>query len=164
MTTIFIILIGLILYLFLAHFLSYSILKKRTLKSRKWDLNICCGKTNGGGINADIAKHKNLPNFVLIKDIYNLPFKDKQFNYVLCSHTIEHVDSPKKFYQELKRVGKNVVLVVPPLWDIFASFFAFPSHRWICLTIKKEHLSLPKMVPYPLALAYQNLFGQHIGA
>ena len=153
-----------ILYLYLAHFLSYSILKKRTLKSKKWDLNICCGKTDGGGINADIAKHKDLPNFILIKDIYKLPFKDKQFNYVLCSHAIEHVDSPVRFYKELKRVGKHVVLVVPPLWDIFASFFAFPSHRWICLTLKKEHTTLPKMISYSLAIAYQNLFGQHIGA
>lgn len=159
-----IVLIIFILYLFLAHFVSYTILKNRTLKSRKWDLNICCGKTDGGGINADIVKHKELPNFVLIKDIYNLPFKDKQFNYVLCSHTIEHVDSPARFFQELKRVGKHVVLVVPPLWDIFASFFAFPSHRWICLTLKKEHTSLPKMIPLPLAIAYQKLFGQFIGA
>jgi len=153
-----------LVYLSLAHLLSYSILKNITLKRRIWDLNICCGKTDGGGVNADIVKHKDLPNFVLIKDIYNLPFKNKQFKYVLCSHTIEHVDNPEKFYQELKRVGKNVVLVVPPLWDIFASFLAFPSHRWICLTLKKEHPSLPKMVPYTLAIAYQNLFGQHIGA
>lgn len=164
MTTMLIISIGFILYLFLAHYLSYSILKKRTLKSRKWDLNICCGKTDGGGVNADIVKHKDLPNFVLIKDIYRLPFKNKQFNYVLCSHTIEHVDNPVRFYQELKRVGKYVVLVVPPLWDIFASFFAFPSHKWICLAIQKEHTTLPKMIPYSLAIAYQNLFGQHIGA
>lgn len=164
MTTMLIILIGFILYLYFAHYISYTILKKKTLKGRKWDLNICCGKTDGGGINADIAKHKDLPNFVLIKDIYKLPFKDKQFNYVLCSHTIEHVDNPEKFYHELKRVGKHVVLAVPPIWDIFASFFVFPSHRWICLTVKKEHATLPKMIPCPLAIAYQKLFGQHIGA
>lgn len=158
------ILIAVIIYLFLAHYISYTILKNITLRRRIWDLNICCGKTDGGGINADIAKHKDLPHFVLIKDIYHLPFKDRQFNYVLCSHTIEHVDNPEKFYQELKRVGKHVVLVVPPLWDIFASFLAFPSHRWICLTLKKEHTSLPKMIPYSLAITYQKLFGQHIGA
>lgn len=162
--TVFIIVSAILIYLFLAHYLSYSVLKKRTLKSRIWDLNICSGKTDGGGINADISKHKDLPNFVLIKDIYHLPFYDQQFNYVLCSHTIEHVDNPEQFYWELKRVGKHVVLIVPPLWDLFASFFAFPSHRWICLTIKKKHTTLPKMIPYTLAIAYQNIFGQHIGA
>jgi len=152
-----------LLYLFLAHYISYLILKNRTLESRKWDLNICCGKTDGGGINADIFRHKDLPNFVLLKDIYNLPFGNNQFNYVLCSHTIEHVDNPQKFFRELKRVGRNVVLVVPPLWDIFASFFTFPSHRWICLTMKKEHTKLPLMIPYPLAIVYQKIFGQHLG-
>ena len=96
--------LGFVFYLIFAHLFSYKILKNKILKSRKWDLNICCGKTNGGGINADIKKHKNLPNFILIKNIYKLPFKNKQFNYVLCSHTIEHVDDPIQFYKELKRV------------------------------------------------------------
>ncbi len=159
-----VIIIGFILYLFLAHYLSYSVFKTKVLKNRKWDLNICCGNTDGGGINADIVEHKNIPNFVFIQDIYNLPFKDKQFDYVLCSHTIEHVDKPKKYYQELKRVGKHVILVIPPLWDIFAAFLAFPSHKWLCLTFKKEHTSLPKMIPLYYALFYQKLFGQHIGA
>lgn len=63
--------LGFITYLILANFLSYRILKNKTLKSRKWDLNICCGKTDGGGINADIKKHKDVPNFILIKNIGN---------------------------------------------------------------------------------------------
>jgi len=148
------------LYLYLAHYLSYTVLKNKTLKKRKWGLNICCGKTDGGGINADIKKHKNLPNFVLIKDIYNLPFKDKEFEWVLSSHTIEHVDNPEKFYQELKRVGKNVVIAIPPLWDISASLFAQPYHKWTFLTLKKEHDYLPKYIPHPFAKTYQKIFGQ----
>ena len=126
------------------------------------DLNICCGRTDGGGINADIVKHKNLPNFVLIKDIYYLPFRDKQFNHVLCSHTIEHVDNPKRFFEELKRVGKNVTLVIPPLWDIFAALLAFPAHKWTFLIISKEHTKLPKFMPAPFARTYQKIFGQRI--
>lgn len=153
-----------IVYASFAHFLSYKILKNKTLKSRKWDLNICCGKTDGGGVNADITRHRDLPNFVLIKDIYKLPFKDKQFNNVLCSHTIEHVDNPERFFAELKRVGKHIVLVVPPLWDVFASFLSQPTHKWTCLALKKEHTQLPKMVPQPFAKTFQKLFGQQIKA
>ena len=164
MATIFYILLGLFSYGSLAHFLSYKILKNITLKKRKWDLNICCGKTDGGGINADIKKHANVPNFVLIKNIYNLPFKDKQFDYVLCSHTIEHVEDPVKFYNELRRVGKNVVLVVPPLGDIFASFLAVRDHKWTFLTLKKEHTKLPKFVPLPFAKSFQKVYGQRIKA
>lgn len=155
---------GLLTYLFLTHYLSYTVLKNKTLRKRKWNLNICCGKTDGGGINADIKKHKDLPNFILIKDIYHLPFKDKQFEYVLCSHTIEHVGDPKRFYKELRRVGKNVVLVVPPLWDTGSAFFTLPYHKWVFLTFKKEHNCLPKFFPLPFARTYQKIFGQRIAA
>ena len=153
--------LGFVFYLIFAHLFSYKILKNKILKSRKWDLNICCGKTNGGGINADIKKHKNLPNFILIKNIYKLPFKNKQFNYVLCSHTIEHVDDPIQFYKELKRVGKNVVLVIPPLWDICAAF-DITVHKWLFLTFKKKHAELPRFIPLPFANAFHKVFGQKI--
>jgi SAM-dependent methyltransferase len=154
----------LIIYLFLTNFFSYHILKNRTLKRRVWDLNICCGKTDGGGINVDIKKHKDIPNFVLIKNIYHLPFKDKEFKYILCSHTIEHVDEPIKFYKELRRIGQNIVIVVPPLWDISASIMNILEHRWIFLTLRKEHIELPKFVPLPFAKRFQKLFCQKITA
>lgn len=152
------------LYERFAHYLSYTVLKNKTLKKRKWDLNISCGKTDGGGINADIKKHANVPNFKLITDVNNLPFKNKQFEWVLSSHTIEHVENPEKFFDELKRVGKNVVLVVPPLWDIGASLLSFPYHRWTFLTIKKEHTELPKYIPTPLSKTYMKLFGQKMSS
>src|SRR3989338_7184720 len=140
--------LGLVSILQILNWLSYGYLKNITLKRRKWGLNICCGKTDGGGVNADIAKHANIPNFVLINNICNLPFKDKQFNTVLCSHTIEHVDNPKAFFDELKRVGKDVLLVTPPLWDLWA-VLNFVVHKWIVLSFKKEHKTLPLMIPYP---------------
>ena len=156
------IIIILLLYMAVAHYISYHYLKNKILKSRIWNLNISCGKTDGGGINADIVKHKDLHNFVLVKDIYHLPFKNKQFNHVLCSHTIEHVDDPDKFYNELKRVGKNVVLVVPPLWDIYACLFTPDTHKWIPLTIRKKHNKLPIFIRHPLSKPIQSLFGQNI--
>ena len=161
----FLIIISLLLiYDRLAHYISYTILKNKTLKKRKWDLNISCGKTDGGGINTDIKKHADVPNFMLVKDIYNLPFKDKQFEWVLSSHTIEHVEYPEKFFKELKRVGKNVVIVVPPLWDIGASIFGFPYHRWTFLTFTKEHTKLPRHFPAPLSKTYMKLFGQRMSS
>ncbi len=152
---------AIILYLFLAHFTSYHVLKNQALKSQKWDLNICCGKTNGKGINADIYKHKNVPNFILIKDIYNLPFKDKQFDNVLCSHTIEHIEYPEKFYKELKRVGNKITILIPPLWDIGAVLHLL-KHKWIFLTFKTTHNKLPKYIKLPLSSFFQNHFKQNI--
>ena len=66
--------------LFLINRLSYILLKAQIFGRRKWDLNICCGKMDGGGVNADIVKHRDdIPNFRLIDDIYHLPFKNRQF-------------------------------------------------------------------------------------
>src|SRR5258706_12316663 len=33
------------------------------------------------------------------------PFGDKEFDYVICSHVLEHVDNPVKFLSEVFRVG-----------------------------------------------------------
>ncbi|MFO7893890.1 MAG: methyltransferase domain-containing protein [Longimicrobiales bacterium] len=90
--------------------ISYGMLKQRILERQKWDLNICCGTTDGGGINADIMRHAEVPRFVLV-DVYRAPFRDGQFETVLCSHTIEHVDEPERLFRELQRVGARVTLV-----------------------------------------------------
>lgn len=148
--------------LYMLNFVSYTVLKKRTLRRQVWDLNVCCGKTDGGGVNADIVQHADVPNFVQV-DIYHHPFRDQQFDHVLCSHTIEHVDNPEAFFKELQRVGKDVTLVVPPLWDLSAVFNVF-EHRWIFLTFRKEHKTLPMYIPLPFSGRIQHRFGQRIHA
>ncbi len=147
-------------YIFLAYIIDYKILKKIYLNSQKWDLNICCGDTDGKGVNADIVEQK-APNFVLIKNIYELPFRDKQFKNILCSHTLEHVERPDDFYKELKRVSENVVLLVPPIWDIGA-ILAIRVHKWQFLTIKTKHKNhLPKRIKLPYSW-YHKKIGQRI--
>ncbi|SDU02043.1 class I SAM-dependent methyltransferase [Halopseudomonas salegens] len=147
------------MYLACAHFASYQLGKKRILNQQKWGLNICCGKTDGGGVNADIVQHQDLPRFTLISSIYNLPFKTGEFDSVLCSHTIEHVDDPDAFYAELQRVGKQVTVVVPPLYDV-AAVLNIWEHKWIFVTLRKQHHTLPRFVKLPFADFVQNRFGQ----
>ena len=151
--------VGIVVYCMLTHFISYRILKKRILKRQKWDLNICCGQTDGGGINADIVELKGVPNFRLIKDIYKLPFETGQFHTVLCSHTIEHVDYPERFFKELQRVGKKVTIVIPPLYDPTAALNIF-EHKYIFLSFKKEHQRVPRHAKLPLASFIQQRIGQ----
>ncbi len=158
-----IIVLSVIAMFYITNIISYRILKNKVLKSRRWDLNICCGKTDGGGINADIVQHIELPNYVHVDDITNLPFKDKQFKHVLCSHTIEHVDDPVASYNELQRVGENVVVVVPPLWDITAAFNII-EHKWLFLTMRPNHIKLPFHVKLPIAHKIQEIWGQKIKA
>ena len=164
-TALLIVLILLAVYglLWLLHHLSYRLMKTRIIGRRKWGLNICCGKIDGGGINADIVRHAEVSNFVLLDNIYSLPFRDKHFQTVLCSHTIEHVGDPVHFYKELCRVGSEVTLILPPLWDISAALNII-EHQWLFLTWKKEHRLLPRFVRLPLARTVQKLFGQRIKA
>ncbi len=152
-----------VLCLFSLNYLSYSVMKEKIIGNRIWGLNISCGKTDGGGVNADIVQHDDLPNFMLVESIYNLPFSNQQFDTVLCSHTIEHVEDPERFFDELTRVGGDVTLIVPPLWDL-AAVFNFWEHKWIYLTFKKEHKKLPMRIPVPFSKFYQQRVMQHIKA
>lgn len=153
------ILILIALTLITTHILSYYIIKTKILNENKWDLNICCGKTDGGGVNADIYKHEELPNFVLLNNIYNLPFKDREFKKTLCSHTMEHVDDPKAFFDELSRVSTEVTIVIPPLYDIFAAFNIF-EHKHIFITLRKKHHKLPFYINFTLANIIHKIIGQ----
>ena len=145
------------------HWYSYHCLKSAIVERQRWDLNICSGKTDGGGINADIIQHAELSNFVLLESIYKLPFADGQFETVLCSHTLEHVEYPRRFDRELRRVGKQVVYIVPPVWDLGAALNIW-EHKWLILSVRKVHHRLPRLVPLPFARRLQARIGQLISA
>ena len=151
-----------LLTLWLPHEISYRWLKGRIVGRRRWDLNVCCGTTDGGGVNADIVAHTKLPRFVCV-DVYRLPFADRHFEHVLCSHTLEHVDDPQAFLDELDRVGDHVTIVLPPLWDITAALNLL-EHQWLFLTLRKEHSTLPPHIRLPGARLVQRLLGQRIHA
>ncbi|MBR9678411.1 MAG: class I SAM-dependent methyltransferase [Nanoarchaeota archaeon] len=144
----------------LTHIIDYRILKTIHVKKNKWSLNICCGNTDGGGMNADVVK-RNVPNFKQIKNVYKLPFKNKEFKKVLCSHTMEHLEKPDEFYKELKRVGENVTILIPPIWDLLG-WLAFREHKWQFLTPKTKHENkLPKKIKLPY-WKIQKKLGQEI--
>ena len=150
----------LLVYITAAHVIDYHVLKRYYLKKRKYGLNISCGDTDAGGVNADVAA-RDVNNFVLVDDVYHLPFGDKQFKSVVSSHTIEHVEDPDRFYGELSRVSGEVVLFVPPVWDIF-SLLAFREHKWQFLTLRPKHVnSLPRKVKLPY-WSLQKRFGQKL--
>jgi ubiquinone/menaquinone biosynthesis C-methylase UbiE len=45
--------------------------------------------------------------------VEKLPFKDKQFDFVIASHVLEHSSDPSKFLMELERVSKAGYIEVP---------------------------------------------------
>ena len=160
---IFVFVLLLVILLYGLHWLSYSFVKRRIMGERSWDLNICCGRTDGGGVNVDIVEFGVMNNFREVKDVCDLPFGDKEFEWVLSSHTVEHLDDPAAFDRELQRVGRHVVYIMPPLWDV-AAVLNLLEHKWVFLTLRKRHERLPKHVRLPGARILQRWLGQRIKA
>ena len=50
---------------------------------------------------------------IVTANIESLPFADKQFDIVTCSHTLEHVLDLPKAISELKRVARKLIITVP---------------------------------------------------
>lgn len=61
-------------------------------------------------------------------DADDLPFADGAFDYVICSHVLEHVPDPAKVVAELTRVARAGYIEVPEAAS--AKIVDFPSHLW----------------------------------
>lgn len=62
-----------------------------------------------------------------------LPFADKEFDYVICHHVLEHSNDPAQFIREITRVGKAGYIETPSLLGEW--MFPTPSHRYTVLSI-----------------------------
>jgi SAM-dependent methyltransferase len=61
-------------------------------------------------------------------DAADMPFADHAFDYVICSHVLEHVEKPDAVIAELTRVGRAGYIEVPEAAS--AKIVDFPSHLW----------------------------------
>lgn len=63
----------------------------------------------------------------------NLPFKDKEFDYVICNQVLEHAENPELFVKEQSRVASRGYIETPSLLGEF--LFPKKSHKWVILDI-----------------------------
>jgi len=64
-------------------------------------------------------------------NLEKLPFEDNEFDFVYCSHVLEHVTNPDKACSELMRVGKRGFLESPTRGkDIWLNTAKVSNHRW----------------------------------
>ncbi len=63
---------------------------------------------------------------ILFYDGNKFPFKNKEFDYIICSHVLEHVDNVELFISELQRVGKKGYLEFPTVY--YDYIFNFEVH------------------------------------
>jgi SAM-dependent methyltransferase len=65
-------------------------------------------------------------------DLENMSgFRDKEFDFVYCSHVLEHVRDPAKACEELMRIGKRGFIETPTRGkDLWLGTAAVSNHRW----------------------------------
>jgi len=70
-----------------------------------------------------------------VADINQLPFEDKSYNFVYCSHVLEHVDDPKRACTELIRVGRRGYIETPSVMTDVLFSWAKGMHKWVTFII-----------------------------
>ena len=97
---------------------SISLVNNILNKNINWNiLDIGCGYKahKNATVIADIKDFSNFyknKKFVQIKE-KKLPFEDKEFDFVIASHVIEHVDDFEFFIKELERISSKGYIELP---------------------------------------------------
>ncbi len=97
-------------------------------------LDIGCGYTahQNATVICDIQDlsefYKDRKFIKLEKNIF--PFKDKEFDFVIASHVIEHVQDVKTFIKELERVSSKGYIELPTILEDNLVFENKKDHIW----------------------------------
>ena len=96
----------------------------------------------------DLSEHYKDKTFVKITD-KKLPFKDKEFDFVISSHVAEHVEDISYFLNELARVGKKGYIEVPTKLEDNLVFENKRAHIWhLVFDDVKNKLNISKKIQY----------------
>ena len=81
-------------------------------------LGMKCFATDISKVSGQYAKTQNI-NFEHIVDKEKLPFENEKFDVVFCKSLIEHLENPRKFFNETLRILKpnGIFLVMTPDWE-----------------------------------------------
>ena len=78
-----------------------------------------------------------------------LPFKDKEFDFVIASHVIEHVEDVTFFIKELERVSKKGYIELPSTLEDNLVFENKNDHLWhLEFDDIKNQLLIKKRIQY----------------
>lgn len=81
------------------------------------------------GGDVKIYPHQSFVN----ADGEHLPFRDNEFDYVICNQVLEHVEHPEAFVREQSRIAQRGYIETPSL--IGEQLFPKKSHKWAILDI-----------------------------
>tara|TARA_Y100000741_G_scaffold336727_1_gene295535 strand:- start:86 stop:697 length:612 start_codon:yes stop_codon:yes gene_type:complete len=97
-------------------------------------LDIGCGYTAHKKANIicdvqDLSEYYKGRDFVKLED-KTLPFKDKEFDFVITSHVIEHVEDVNFFIKELQRISSKGYIELPTMLEDNLVFENKNDHLW----------------------------------
>ena len=104
-------------------------------KNKDWKiLDIGCGYSADEHANTicdvqDLSNFYKDRNFIKL-DSNKLPFKDKEFNFVIASHVMEHVEDIETFINELERVSNKGYIELPTKLEDNLVFENKHDHIW----------------------------------
>ena len=104
-------------------------------KNPNWKiLDIGCGYNANPYANyicdvQDLSDFYKDKKFIILKD-KKLPFLDKEFDFVISSHVMEHVSELKFFISELERVSKKGYIELPTKLEDNLVFENKKEHLW----------------------------------
>lgn len=109
-------------------------------------LDVGCGGDRSCNVRVDIVR-KVKPT--IICDAQYLPLKSEIFDFVNCSHLLEHVTNPNRVLQEIKRVAKKDAAIVfkfpkpafannAKFYLYFLMFSFFPFSLQVVITVLKD--------------------------
>ena len=103
--------------------------------NKSWNiLDIGCGYTAHKNANI-VCDIQDLSHYYEDKRFYKLtsnilPFKDKEFDFVIASHVIEHVKDVNIFLKELQRVSSKGYIELPSILEDNLVFENKNDHLW----------------------------------
>ena len=107
-----------------------------TLSSNSgWNiLDIGCGYNANKFANVicdvqDLSNHYQNKKFTKLIE-KKLPFKDKEFDFVVASHVMEHVEDVEFFIKELERISKQGYIELPTMLEDNLVFENKNDHLW----------------------------------
>ena len=77
----------------------------------------------------DLSNHYQDKRFVKLNE-KKLPFKDKEFDFVVASHVMEHIKDVEFFIKELERVSKKGYIELPTMLEDNLVFENKKDHLW----------------------------------
>ena len=114
---------------------SKKLIDKILENNKSWNvLDIGCGYTahKNASVVCDIQDLSNVykeKNFVKLTGNI-LPFKDKEFDFVIASHVIEHVEDVEIFIKELQRISSKGYIELPTKLEDNLVFENKKDHLW----------------------------------